>query len=77
MGCMTVRPVVDAVERDFEGFLKVIRLNVQDRAGRELASDYGAKFTPTFILFDAGGRELWRAVYALDRARLRASLTLD
>jgi thioredoxin-related protein len=50
---------------------------VQDRAGRELARDYGAKFTPTFILFDAGGRELWRAVYALDRARLRASLTLD
>jgi thioredoxin-related protein len=71
---MTVRPVVDAVEREFGDALKVIRLNVQDPAGRELARSYGFKFTPTFILIDAEGRELWRSVYVLDAAHLRALL---
>jgi hypothetical protein len=74
---MTVRPVVDAVERDFGEALKVIRLNVQDPVGREMARAYRFEFTPTFVLLDADGGELWRSVYVLDPARVRASLSLD
>ena len=74
---MTVRPVVDAVERDFGEALKVIRLNVQDPVGTEMARAYEFEFTPTFVLLDADGRELWRSVYVLDPARVQASLSLD
>jgi thioredoxin-related protein len=71
---MTVRPVVDAVEREFGERLEVIRLNVQDPAGRELAQAYGFEFTPTFILFDSAGGEIWRSVYLLDPGRIRDHL---
>jgi len=74
---MTVRPVVDAVEREFGEALRVIRLNVQDPAGRALARSYGFEFTPTFVLLDADGRELWRSVFALDPARIRDLLDID
>jgi hypothetical protein len=74
---MTVRPVVDAVEREFGDALQVIRVNVQDPAGRELARSYGFEFTPTFILFDGEGRELWRSIFVLDPARLRDLLQID
>lgn len=69
---MTIRPVVDAVEREFGDSLLVIRLNVQDPDHRELALSYGFEFTPTFILFDSDGRELWRSIYLLDPAKVRA-----
>ncbi len=71
---MSVKPVVDAVEREFSGKLKVIRLNVQDPAGKALAQEYGFQFTPTFILLGGDGREVWRSVFALDPAQLRSRL---
>ena len=68
---MSVRPVVDAVEREFGDRLRVIRLNVQEPAGRQLAASFRAEFTPTFLLFAPDGREVWRSVYVLDPAHLR------
>lgn len=63
---MTVRPVVDGIERKLSGELLVLRLNVQEPAGSELAAHYGASYTPTFILFDRQGEELWRSVFQID-----------
>ena len=74
---MAIKPVVDAVEREFSQELQVIRLNVQEPAGKELARAYGFEFTPTFILLDGEGREIWRSLYALDPARLRNLLHSD
>ena len=71
---MSVKPVVDAVEREFSGKLKVIRLNIQDPAGQVLAREYDFQFTPTFVLLDGDGQELWRSVFALDPAQLRSRL---
>jgi thioredoxin-related protein len=36
---------------------------------------FGIEFTPTFILFDAAGKEQWRGVGQLDAAQIRARLT--
>jgi thioredoxin-related protein len=55
--------------------LKVIRLDVNSEAGRELGARWDATFTPTFILFDGAGREIWRGMGALDPAAVRAALT--
>lgn len=54
--------------------MHIIRLNIQETTGMELAPVYGFEFTPTFIFFDAEGNELWRTVSELDPQRVRDSL---
>ena len=56
------------------GALKVIRLDVNSEAWRELGARWRAGFTPTFLLFDGAGREIWRALGALDPVVVRAVL---
>jgi hypothetical protein len=62
------------LEDETRGDLMIIRLNIQEEVGRELASVYGFQFTPTFIYFDAGGIELWRQVGDLDTQLVLESL---
>jgi len=69
-----MKPIVDALEVELGDRITVIRLNIQEEVGRELAPVYGFEFTPTFIFFDAGGNELWREVGGLDTRRVRESL---
>lgn len=54
--------------------LHIIRLNVQEPVGRELAPVYGFEFTPTFVFFDAQGNEVWRTVGSFDPQQVRDSL---
>jgi thioredoxin-related protein len=65
---------VDGLEQDMRGELKVVRLDVNSEAGRELGARWRAGFTPTFILFDGAGREIWRGLGALDPDTVRAAL---
>lgn len=74
LACTAVKPVVDGLEAELGGRLRVIRVNVQEAAGRELAPVYRFAFTPTFIFFDGGGNEIWRQVGSLDAGRVRESL---
>ena len=69
-----MKPVVDGLEQEYSGRLLVIRLNIQDNVGRELAPVYQFNYTPTFIFFDAQGNEVWRQVGALDPAKVRATM---
>jgi thiol-disulfide isomerase/thioredoxin len=66
-----MKPVVDGLEQELAGQLLIIRLNIQESVGRELAPVYGFEYTPTFIFFDAQGDELWREVGSLDVERVR------
>jgi thioredoxin 1 len=72
---MAARPIVDGIEREHGQRLRVIRVNVQDPVGQALAGLYRFEFTPTFVLFDAEGRELLRQVGAIDPAAVRRALT--
>ena len=65
---------MDELENEFGNQLLIIRLNIQDRVGRELAPVYMFEFTPTFIFFDAQGVELWREVGSLDTKMVRDAL---
>ena len=69
-----MKPIVDGLESEFSGKLIVIRLNVQDAVGQDLAEQYDFRYTPTFIFFDSEGTERWRSVGQLDPEQLRASL---
>ena len=69
-----MKPVVDELENELGNEILFIRLNIQEQVGRELAPVYGFEFTPTFIYFDAEGKELWREVGSLDTQRVRESV---
>lgn len=55
--------------------LHVLRINIQEPVGRELAPVYHFEYTPTYIFFDATGNELWRTVGEIDPQRVRESVT--
>lgn len=74
IACTQAKPIVDRLERELEGQVLFIRLNIQEEAGRELAAAYRFQYTPTFIYFDAQGNEVWREIGRLDTQRVRESL---
>jgi thioredoxin-related protein len=69
-----IKPVVDELERELGDAIHIIRLNIQEEVGRELAPVYGFEFTPTFIYFDEEGNELWRSVGEFDPQQVRDTL---
>ncbi len=50
--CRMVAPVLEEVARDYEGKLKVVKVNVDDN--NETASRYGIMSIPTMMLFKNG-----------------------
>jgi len=65
---------VDGLEKELAGQLIVLHVDIHTKSGREIANEMGFEFTPTFILFDASGTELWREVGGLDTERVRQSI---
>ena len=57
---------MDELENNLMDRIVIIRVNVQEKVGRELAPIYNLSFTPTFIYFDSEGNELWREIGGLD-----------
>jgi len=65
---------VDGVENEHKGDLIVVRVNIQDHAGRSLADEYDFRFTPTFIFLNGQGEEIWRTIGRLEAQQVRDSL---
>jgi hypothetical protein len=65
---------VDGIEAEHAGRMRVIRLNVQDPAGKILGKELGFRLTPTFVLFDDDGIEVWRSIGAIDAQQIRDAL---
>lgn len=75
VGCLAAEATLDALEAEFKGRLSVVRLDMASATGQRLSAQLNAHFTPTFILFDAEGREIWRAVGELNAAAVRDALS--
>jgi len=69
-----VKPVVDRLERDLEGEAQVLRLSAWGSVGRQLASRYGVRGVPTFLLFDGSGRLFHHQVGRLDADQVKAQI---
>ncbi len=65
---------MDGLEQEWQGRLAVIRVDVDSTAGQILATEWRATFTPSFLLFDGEGKEIWRAAGGLDPEAVRAAL---
>lgn len=74
IACISIKPMVDELEKELGDQIHIIRVNIQDEIGRDLIRVYGFQFTPTFIYFDADGNELWRLVGSFDPQRVKDSL---
>ena len=70
-----MKPIVDGLENEYPEKLIIIRVNIQDPVGRELAPKYGFQYTPTFIFFDPQGIEQWRSIGQLDPEKVRTAIT--
>jgi thiol-disulfide isomerase/thioredoxin len=59
---------VDGLAQEWNGRVQVVRVNVHDSENRPLLTRLGFRVTPTFILFDADGQEVWRATGIINPA---------
>lgn len=50
--CKMMAPIVEELSKDFEGKVKVCKLNIDDEP--EMAISYGVMSIPTFIVFENG-----------------------
>jgi len=48
----------------------VIRLDIHTTVGKQIAEEYDFQYTPTFILFNGFGEEVWRMRLNIDESRL-------
>lgn len=69
-----MKPIVDGIEARYSAQLIVLRVDVTTPAGRAVGREFGFQYTPTFIFFDADGREDWRSVGSLDEAQILRSM---
>ena len=65
---------MDGLESELGARLHILRVNIQDQVGRELAPVYDFEYTPTYIFFDAQGNEVWRTIGEIDPQRVRDSV---
>lgn len=73
--CTMAEPIVNSLEKDMGNRLHVIHVDVQGRIGRDLASVYDFEYTPTFIFFNADGREMWRQIGGIDVKHVQDSIS--
>ena len=71
--CRLVAPVIDRIAEEYEGAVKVAKVNVD--AEQELAASFGISSIPTIALFEPGQRPR-TVVGALSKERLEEAFGL-
>ena len=51
---------MDGLERHLQGKALVMRVNLNESVGSEMAKRLGIHSVPTFIILNSGGDEIWR-----------------
>jgi thioredoxin 1 len=69
--CKAIAPLLDEVAKDYDGKLKIVKVNVDDNPSA--AQRYGIRGIPTLKLFRAG-KEVETKVGALSKSQLTAFL---
>jgi thioredoxin 1 len=69
--CKAIAPVLDEVAKEYQGKLRVLKLNVDDN--HEVPKKYSIKGIPTLMLFKNGNVEATK-VGALSKSQLTAFL---
>jgi thioredoxin 1 len=67
--CKMIAPILDEVSKDYDGRLKIAKMNVDEN--RDVPARYGIRGIPTLMLFK-GGQLAATKVGALSKAQLTA-----
>ncbi|MBB3102619.1 thioredoxin TrxA [Azomonas macrocytogenes] len=70
--CKMIAPVLDEIAREYQGKLKVCKLNIDENQGTP--GKYGVRGIPTLMLFKSGNVEATK-VGALSKSQLTSFLT--
>jgi thioredoxin-related protein len=68
------KPVVDGIERELEGRAQVVRLNVMDGVGGQLAQRYGVRGVPTMVVLDGAGETVYVKTGSPNRGEVLAAV---
>ena len=58
--CKMMKPVMDAIEKEYAGQVKVIFYDVWTEAGEPYAQQYSIRGIPTQVFLDSDGKEYYR-----------------
>ncbi|MFQ5592679.1 MAG: thioredoxin family protein [Anaerolineae bacterium] len=72
--CQTIRPNVAQMERDWDGKVRLVRLNVDRPAVRDAARRYRVRGTPTFVFISQSGKVIDNMAGWPGRARVEQTL---
>ena len=59
-----MNPIVDGLEEKYGRDFRIVRVDVDDRQGKQLAREYGCIGQPAFVLFDRSGEQVRRLMGA-------------
>jgi thioredoxin-like negative regulator of GroEL len=68
-------PIVDRLEGDFTGQVKVLQLNANETENAQLQQQYGLRGHPTFVVLDVNGRPAQTFVGPQTEEILREAIT--
>jgi hypothetical protein len=58
--CLAAKPVVDGLEREFEGRAYVVRVELASETGDVLGRRYDIDTVPSFVVLDSSGDVVFR-----------------
>ncbi len=64
--CLTSKPKVAQLERELQGFARVLKLNIKDPVNQTLANQWGVRGVPTFYVLDPEGNIIYARAGAPD-----------
>lgn len=67
-------PVVDQAIKDFEGKVRIVKVNTDDRNNLEFADQYQINAIPTFVFLDSKGNVIDKAVGVITKEDLYSKL---
>lgn len=71
---MQAEPIVNGLRNEWGDDVQVIQIDLHSKENRTLVERIGFRFTPTFVLYDESGREIWRGSGGLNAAEVRRQL---
>ena len=70
--CRMVAPIVDEIAKEFDGRIKVVKLNTDENPN--VASQYGIRSIPTLMVFK-GGQKVDTVVGAVPKTTLASTIS--
>jgi thiol-disulfide isomerase/thioredoxin len=71
MACLRAKPIVDGLAEEWGDKVSVHEVDYHLKGNKPLVERLSVRFTPTFVLLDKEGVEVWRQVGQIDVAAAR------